>query len=462
MTTVRRHWPLLLLLVVATAFRAAVMATYRPAFLFPDSMRYLRISTALTPDPLRPSGYSFVLAGLAGTHRLAVVVLIQHVLALCVVGLLYAVVVRRTGRRWLATLAAVPVALDAHQVDVEHYILSDALFAALLAVAMIAVVWGERLTWRTGAVAGLALGLAATVRTQGWPVAVVVAVLLLLRRDRLPAVLAFALAAAIPIGAYVSWFASVNGHPGVTASTGRFLYSRIAPFATCEGLRLTADERKLCDPRPPAQRPAQVFYAFNPQAPSYPFLQHRDGVLLDFARTWIFAHPATYAGIVLQETGRYFAPPGYAPAPTAPCSPWFQLPPPEPPLCPIATPGPDHSPYPVVQDRVAHPAGARALSDVGRFAQTPGPLLGLLLAFAVVVAALPRRVVARTRLRADGAVCAVTALAFLLLTSAAAQVDPRFGLPVLTLIPLGAALAFGALRPAGGAVRGPTSAGCGP
>lgn len=441
----RRHWALFVLLLIGGALRLALMLAYRPAFLFPDSIRYLRFANPLVPDTLRPSGFSIVLAGLSNTHRLSAIALTQHVLGLLLFVATYAVVMRRTGRRWPALLAAAPVALSSLQLTVEHYVLSDALFDTAVGAGVLALVWSSRLTWRAAAVGGLAWGIAATLRGQGWLLAVLVVVLVLLRRDKLTATATFVVVLAMPVAAYVGWYHQENGAFAITGSSGLFLYSRVAPMATCQGLHLTVAEHRLCDPKPPARRPNQVYYAFSPKSPAYGLQTEHDGVLVSFAKAWILAHPVTYGVSVLQQTGYYFRPPQYESVDNVRCV-WFRLPAPHRGLCPVTPDRPDMAGYPVVQARFAHPTAANVLARAGNYLIVPGPLLAILGLFSLVLVALPRRFVGVRRLTQDGAFCAVTALGLLLITSAAAYLDPRLGLPILTLLPLGAALSYGALR----------------
>ena len=78
----------LCLLAVGAALRVVTLLAYRPALLYPDSLWYLRNAAEFQPALLRPRGYSMFLRLLPIEHGLAVVPLVQHVLALAVAVLL--------------------------------------------------------------------------------------------------------------------------------------------------------------------------------------------------------------------------------------------------------------------------------------------------------------------------------------------------------------------------------------
>ncbi len=126
----RRHWLIAALLRLAAALRGVVLFAYRPALIFPDSLRYLQFAQRFasghwSPDTIRPSGYSILLIPAAALHALFLIPLAQHALGLAEGVMIYAVLAHRGSRRWLAALAAVPVLFDPLQLDLEQYVLSD-------------------------------------------------------------------------------------------------------------------------------------------------------------------------------------------------------------------------------------------------------------------------------------------------------------------------------------------------
>ena len=74
--------------------------------------------------------------------------------------LVYALLQHRGVRRRTSLVAGVPLALDGYLVDVEHYVLAEALFVVLLAAAVTVLLWKQR--------PGLLLG-GATPGDGDWP-----------------------------------------------------------------------------------------------------------------------------------------------------------------------------------------------------------------------------------------------------------------------------------------------------
>ena len=163
---IRRHWPFLTVLVLGAALRVLVLVGYRPAIFYIDSVAsYLLPLPKLDPTGQDPIGYDFLL--LWPVRRIQVVAAIQHLLGLGIAVAGYALLRRKGAWRWLATLATVPVLLDAYQVQIEHNLMADPLFEALLVAALVVLAWFARPGWRSVVVAGLLLGIATTVRQAG-------------------------------------------------------------------------------------------------------------------------------------------------------------------------------------------------------------------------------------------------------------------------------------------------------
>src|SRR3954471_1971321 len=79
----RDHWPFLVLLAAGAALRLIVMLAYRPALEFvQDSFGYLGAAKSLSPDVVRPVGYSFFLRVLSLTGNVSSVPVAQHILGL--------------------------------------------------------------------------------------------------------------------------------------------------------------------------------------------------------------------------------------------------------------------------------------------------------------------------------------------------------------------------------------------
>ena len=161
--TVRRHSVFLLVLTAGLALRALAQAAYRPALLYIDSEKYLEGSVATAPQ-----GYQALLRALEPLGGLALVAAVQHTFGLAMAVALYAVLLRRGAPRWVATLAAAPVLLDAYQLQLEQTIMSDVLFEVMITAALVVLLWRPG-PWPV-AVCGsgaLVLGAAVTVREIG-------------------------------------------------------------------------------------------------------------------------------------------------------------------------------------------------------------------------------------------------------------------------------------------------------
>ncbi|MFC4531566.1 phospholipid carrier-dependent glycosyltransferase [Sphaerisporangium dianthi] len=299
------------------------MMGYRPALWFPDSYTYVVTALHPRPDLVRPAGYSLFLRLLEPFHGFGFVAFVQHLLGLAVGVLVYAAVNRAGGRAWAATLAAAPVLLDAYQIQLEHLLVSDTLFAFLLVAAVFALL--GRPTWRSACVAGALLGAATLTRTVGLPLLAVVAAWLLIRHaraevrgglgglargGRLVAVLV--LVAAVPIAGYAAWFWATYHRVGIVGSNGVFLYGRTMSFADCAVMRPPADLAVLCDSRPPSRRPPSQEYVWAPDAPlvalpGITFTAETDRLAGRFAFLALRSQPADYAASVLSELVRSFA-----------------------------------------------------------------------------------------------------------------------------------------------------------
>ena len=133
---VRRHSFFLLVLTAGLTLRALAQAAYRPALLYIDSEKYLEGSVATAPQ-----GYQALLRALEPLGGLALVAAVQHAFGLAMAVALYAVLLRRGAPRWVATLAAAPVLLDAYQLQLEQTIMPDVLFETMIAAGLVVLLW---------------------------------------------------------------------------------------------------------------------------------------------------------------------------------------------------------------------------------------------------------------------------------------------------------------------------------
>jgi len=127
------------------ALRVITMLGFPPAIWFGgDSASYLSTALYHAPGTSRLSGYGFVLFLLKPFHSFAVVTAVQHLMGLAVGVMVYALLRRYGLPGWGATLAALPVLLDAYQIELEHEILPSATFGFLIMVAITLTLWWRR------------------------------------------------------------------------------------------------------------------------------------------------------------------------------------------------------------------------------------------------------------------------------------------------------------------------------
>ncbi|WP_346433821.1 hypothetical protein [Nonomuraea composti] len=462
----RRHGWFLAVLAVGAALRALAMLGYRPALWFPDSYTYIVTVFKPRPDLVRPAGYSMFLKLLEPLHAFGAVTAAQHLLGLATGVLVYRTARRVAGRapRWAATLATVPVLLDAYQIELEHLLVSDTLFMFLVvaAVALCA-------TRRTATVAGIGLLLAAATltRTVGQPLIVVLAAWFVLRGWIGPAkggtrrgggrrrpvgawlrpVAVLLAAALVPIVAYGAWFYVTYQRVGLVGANGAFLYARTMAFADCARMDPPPDVKVLCDPRPPERRPPSQEYIWAKDAPlvlrpGITFSKENDDLAARFAMLAITAQPLDYAASVLEELARSFRwdRPIY---PDAEIYGYYQF--------PVTEPGPPGR-YPAqvgAEYAKLYEQGAIGTEIVEPFAgwlrayqsmvRLPGPVL-LAILLVPPVAAIARRRKGR-RLAAGPAWLVPWSVAVVLLITpaAAAEFDYRYVLPAVPLACLAAA-----------------------
>ncbi|HEV3293568.1 MAG TPA: hypothetical protein VG123_31705, partial [Streptosporangiaceae bacterium] len=162
-TTVRAHWPFVLVLSAGLVLRVLTQVAYRPALLYIDSAKYLVGSGGTAPE-----GYQVLLRLLDPVGGLALVAAVQHAFGPAMAIAVYALLIRRRVPRWAATLAAAPVLLDAYQLQLEQTIMPDVLFETMITAGLVVLLWQARPghPWPVAAGA-LVLGATATVREIG-------------------------------------------------------------------------------------------------------------------------------------------------------------------------------------------------------------------------------------------------------------------------------------------------------
>jgi hypothetical protein len=309
----RRHWPLLLVLALATGVRLAAWYAVHPAWwIIGDSIGYIHVAMTHQPESWRPGGYAeMVLLPLWPFHHLAIVTAVQHLMGLGTGALVYAALVRLGVPRWAGVLAAVPALFDGYIIATEQMIAAEALFGLLVAGALTLLLWNpERRGLLVVAAAGLLLGLSTTTRIVGLPLIGVAVLTLLLRRARWSHLVAICLAFALPLGVYSLWFDHYFGELNLTVSSGVFLYGRTTNFVDCQRVHFSSEEvARLCPTEPVGARNEinLVFGYGTPLSSAHLSPAATNHLAQRFALEAIRAQPEGYAALAWSGLVRSFA-----------------------------------------------------------------------------------------------------------------------------------------------------------
>jgi len=449
----RTERPFLISLGVAVVLRLLVALAFPPAFLMSDGPTYLSLSDMLTPSPDRPIGYSIFLRGLSEVSRsLVLATSVQVVLGLLTAVTAYALLRRRGVRPGVATLATAPTLFDSLQLLLEHAILSDVLFGILVILAVAALAWWPTPRWWSTVLAGTLLGLATVVRIIGEPSIVLVAVFLLAVatswRTRVLHVVLVLAAFAAPLTAYAAWYHHDNGRWALTEASGRALYMRTTTFVDCRTLEVPSYERVLCPVDPLGRRQDPTWYGWH-SFETIPRLHPPPGVtndqaMRDFALRAIRAQPLDYlddvvrdsllAFVAFDRSDRYEM---------ATSSKWtfghFNG------YVPSDWTGPSFDVHGGVREQTHQPM-ADVMGAYGRFVYLPGPLTSLLVVLALTGIVVRRREQGPS-LRPLVLLTLALPMMLILIPDVTAQFVWRYQLPLVTILPLSAALAWTRLKP---------------
>jgi glycosyl transferase family 2 len=446
-----RHWMLLMLLGMGAGLRVLTVLAYQPAILYIDSFSYLDNLHDLRPDGLRPIGYDLILNLLLPFGGLRGVVVVQHLLGLGLAVVIFLLLRRHGARRPLAALATAPVLLDAYQVQIEHNIMPDVWFQALL----VAIIWV--LTWRGlpspwhAASAGVLIGVAVIVRLVGITMLVPALAYLVVagslwtsragwRRIGLRAA-AMAAGFAVLLAGYAGYYWATTGKWGISGAGGGVLYGRAAVIADCERLAAGTPERAVCPTQPREQRLGVDFYVHDPASPAMtvvlPFGESMDAVQSTFARTVFANQPLDLAAAVVKDFLKGFRPVRVDAANDVPVSRWY-----------FQTSYPYWGIQYLVDARAFEFGGVpigvhQALAAVLRDYQLtvgyiPGPLLGVGLV-AGLLGGLGVGSARRSGIRAAGLLVSGLGVT-VLVTASAFEFSWRYQLPALVLLPMAGAL----------------------
>jgi hypothetical protein len=464
-TQLRRHWLAAIVIAIGVALRVLVMIAYPRGFwLQGDSQEYLGVADYYKAGSTRPAGYGAFLAALSPAHSVELMIAAQHLLGVAVAVAGYAFLYRRGVPRWIAAIAIAPALLDGRTLTLEHFLLSEAFFSALLVAGCLVLLWRKRPGVIECAVAGLLFAGAALTRSVGVFVLVLPVLYLIVRRLGWRQFVAFALAVAVSFGGYLGWAHASFGQYSLSVYSGRFLWGRTTTFMDCSKLSLTPQEVRICPKEPIGQRPSPDLYLWTRTSVVKYTGPSGDSIHLHLALKAIAAQPADYLGVVARDTWdmmiQAYPSGGY------PCmiSQWY-LP---------ADHGVSQCRYLLapVNSRSDHYNGdvtemsgplMTPLHDYSRAMTIPGGASGLALVIALIMAARPRRPGSHTpageagRARLDPLLMTAIGFGIILLSAASAGIDMRYVEPALPLSAIGAGLAFAHLGRRTSAEDEPTS-----
>jgi hypothetical protein len=296
--------------------RVAAMATFWPAwYVNPDAMGYVSAAHgALWSQVGHPVGYPLFLRILhALSNHVALVAVIQHGLGLATAALLYLAARELGANRLVAAVPAAVVLLSGDELFFEQAVLSEAPFAFLLA----AMIYAASRSTRGGAgwvvAAGVALGLANSVREVALFLSPVLFGWMLWQgppswRRRALRTAGGAAATVAIVVAYVLAQQHATGDGGLSRTGGWSLYARTAQFADCADFTPPAGTAALCEDTPSALRPGPSFYHWNPASPAWKVFRAPpagNAALGRFARDAVLHQPLTYLGTVAADELRY-------------------------------------------------------------------------------------------------------------------------------------------------------------
>ena len=453
--TIRKHWLFLVLLIGGVCIRTLATVAYRPALFYPDSGDYLWQADHLQPTGWHPPGYGLFLYLLRPLHNVTFVPIANHLMILGASIGIYALLCRLGVVRWLAAVGCAPLLLDSFQINIEQYVLSEALFESVLVASFVLLLWKRKPSLPRSAAIGLLLSFASVVRTSGAVLIVPVAVFLIVTRAGWKNVALCLVAFLLPILGSAAWFDATYGTFTTSDLTGYQLYTRMGPIADCSGLTLSKPERYLCPKLPISERPGAPWFVSDPSpavklrarspktfnasevAFDIAILEHQPGdysyhVALDWLRQFLPGHPEPKG---IREAEIYFQP---------------------------RYPGTTVSGVPDIPSYITLAGGgpppssdggiARFLVQYQRFVYTWGPLelVFLLLALAASVGIGAAR---RSSRRAECALLMVAGPLIVLFTFALVFFDWRYVLPNLIFLPPAGVLGASMLWPRLSAAR---------
>ena len=311
-----RHPQFTVALAVGAVLRLVTMIAYPGALWFSgDSYVYVGAALRPRPDLSKTTGYSLFLRALLPFHSFTLVTGLQHLMGLGIGVMVYALARRAGVPKLWATLATLPVLLDGFEIEDEHMVMAEALFTFLVMLALLLILWRYRTPWPTALVAGLLVGYAVDVRSEGLPLLVLFPAFLAYRAIRQGwtkwrgwlAAVALAVGCLAPVAAYANWFHQWYGSYNLTRSEGFYLWGRVSSFAECSAIKPPADELKVCPTGSPSSRTPPGDYIWhvpqvhkNLNSTGGPVSSANNALLTNFAIRAVEAQPFGYAVAVIK------------------------------------------------------------------------------------------------------------------------------------------------------------------
>jgi hypothetical protein len=451
-----RHWAITILVLLGAGIRAFAMYAYWPAFWFAgDSGVYIGAAHHVVPGAAGANGvgYPAFLWLISHTGSLAAVAVAQHLLGLGLAVAIYRLLRKRGVTAWLATLGAAPILLDARQIVVEHFILSDTLFTVLLVAAVIMLLRrDDRPGVTTCVLAGTLLAAAVVTRSVGLAACALLPLYLLIRRVGWLRLTAFTVTVGVLLFGYLSWARYSTGTFSFSTMQGRFLYSRVAIVADCAKLELTTEQRELCPTQPLDRRPERGdWYVWNDPNLAR-FGMDQDALIGSFAKAVITQQPWDYLAMVTRDTARFLAP-GIPNGPATSCLfQWWAFPAELPDTAsngerckPLLANSNSFSAEPVNPVINEHSRLRKAFAVYSDWITVPRTALGIAVLLGLAAACWrPRRPGWRDGL--DSAALTTIAVGLLVLAAATTMYEIRYALPSIVLLGMGGALGVHRLR----------------
>src|SRR3954452_5595856 len=262
----RRQRGITLLVIGAALLHFAAWMAYYPALWYSDSVSYADLAVHGGISPTRQMAYPWIMRAVIAVGGqtdgvLAFLTATQHLAAL-VVGVLTWAMLRKLGAAgWLALVGAGVVMFDAFSLSVEQTLLSEA-FYTLCLVGAFALVVLRKGDLRALAFSGLLLAGAVWLRSAGvfaipaWAIYVVWST-----RAWRPTLLSYA-ALVLPLLIYMTLYWQVTGVFGFTQTKGWFMYGRVAEIANCKTAEIPPGTRRLC-PKRAHPHPGAAWYIWD-------------------------------------------------------------------------------------------------------------------------------------------------------------------------------------------------------